>query len=111
MFSLESTLISLLSSQWRTGRVLGPAHRRYCLFSNTTTPTPGWKEQPSYLWVISLPHNRHNTQLILSPLVVTGISYEKLNIMHRAVARLSFILILLHTFSKVPYVDQLLRRV
>ena len=39
-------------------------------------------------------------------LVVTGISYEKLNVMHRAVGRLSFILILLHTLSKAPYVDQ-----
>ena len=36
--------------------------------------------------------------------MITGISYEKLNVMHRAVGRLSFILILLHTLSKAPYV-------
>lgn len=33
--------------------------------------------------------------------LVTGLSYEKINIMHRAVARTLFILILLHTFQKV----------
>lgn len=54
---------------------------------------------------------RYNKRLILLPLVVTGISYETLNIMHRAVARVNFILIMLHSFTKVPYVDQLLRRV
>ncbi|KIM25520.1 hypothetical protein M408DRAFT_315075 [Serendipita vermifera MAFF 305830] len=31
---------------------------------------------------------------------VTGISYEKINIMHRAVARTLFILVLLHAFTK-----------
>ncbi|PVF96481.1 hypothetical protein CPB86DRAFT_507131 [Serendipita vermifera] len=33
--------------------------------------------------------------------LVTNISYEKINIMHRSVARTLFILTLLHTFSKV----------
>ena len=57
-----------------------------------------------------VPH-RDNKRLIFLPLVVTGISYETLNIMHRAAARVQFVLILLHSFTKVPYVDQLLRRV
>ncbi|KAG8760253.1 hypothetical protein FRC14_003551, partial [Serendipita sp. 396] len=33
--------------------------------------------------------------------LLTGLSYEKINIMHRAIARTLFILILLHTFQKV----------
>jgi hypothetical protein len=47
IFGLESTLISFLSflsSQWRTERVLEPAHRQYCFFANATPHTPCCKE-------------------------------------------------------------------
>ena len=54
---------------------------------------------------------RNNKRLIFLSSVVTGISYETLNIMHRAAARVQFVLIMLHSFTKVPYVDHLLRRV
>ncbi len=64
----------------------------------------------SLVGYLVVPH-RFNKRLIFLPSVVTGISYETLNIMHRAAARVQFVLILLHSFTKVPYVDQLLRRV